>query len=370
MRTSPIDVLLSTWRADPVTLVVLVVAAMLCALGIRRAATRGVAWSHRRTATFYALGLGSYALVELGFLGTWSEQLRRAFTARIALLLLAIPGLIALGKPLELARAGLGDAGRARLDALVSGRTARLFGLFGHSVGVRLAGWGSAGRGRGPRGSVAPTAAPTEDLDVSHDSSGCADACSAACPCSRCDLLLGLDGVHVEDVDRRDGLLIVTVSSPAAPTGCPSCGVVATGRGRRRRVLHDVPGVTRVRIVWRQRVWRYDEVGCVRRTFVEQLPGLVARRGSITTRAVGWAIGQLRREHATVHGIARQLGTSWKTVWRAVEPELVKLALRILGGGEGVKSAGDQEHADSSMCVKSALRHGSVDDRSVGRGSA
>ncbi|WP_454118028.1 cytochrome c oxidase assembly protein [Microbacterium lacticum] len=125
MRTSPIDVLLSTWRADPVTLVVLVVAAMLCALGIRRAATRGVAWSHRRTATFYALGLGSYALVELGFLGTWSAQLRRAFTARIALLLLAIPGLIALGKPLELARAGLGNAGRARLDALVSGRTAR-----------------------------------------------------------------------------------------------------------------------------------------------------------------------------------------------------------------------------------------------------
>jgi len=178
---------------------------------------------------------------------------------------------------------------------------------------------------------------------VSHDSSGCADACSAACPCSRCDLLLGLDGVHVEDVDRRDGLLIVTVSSPAAPTGCPSCGVVATGRGRRRRVLHDVPGVTRVRIVWRQRVWRCDEVGCVRRTVVEQLPGLVARRGSITTRAVGWAIGQLRREHATVHGIARQLGTSWKTVWRAVEPELVKLA-EDESRFENVTTLGVDEH--------------------------
>ncbi|MBP8882800.1 MAG: ISL3 family transposase [Dermatophilaceae bacterium] len=156
-------------------------------------------------------------------------------------------------------------------------------------------------------------------------------------------MLLGLDGVHVEDVDRRDGLLIVTVSSPAAPTGCPSCGVVATGRGRRRRVLHDVPGVTRVRIVWRQRVWRCDEVGCVRRTFVEQLPGLVARRGSITTRAVGWAIGQLRREHATVHGIARQLGTSWKTVWRAVEPELVKLA-EDESRFENVTTLGVDEH--------------------------
>ncbi|MDN4465744.1 ISL3 family transposase, partial [Microbacterium aurantiacum] len=135
----------------------------------------------------------------------------------------------------------------------------------------------------------------------------------------------------------------MTVSSPAAPTGCPSCGVVVTGRGRRRRVLHDVPGVTRVRIVWRQRVWRCDEVGCVRRTFVEQLPGLVARRGSITTRAVGWAIGQLRREHATVHGIARQLGTSWKTVWRAVEPELVKLA-EDESRFENVTTLGVDEH--------------------------
>ena len=176
-----------------------------------------------------------------------------------------------------------------------------------------------------------------------HPTSGCASARSAADPCSRCDVLLGLPDVHVERVDRRDGLLVVTVSTPAAPTGCPSCGVVATGRGRRRRVLHDVPATTRVRIVWRQRVWRCDEVGCARRTFVEQLPGLVARRGSITTRAVGWAIGQLRREHATVHGIARQLGTSWKTVWRAVEPELERLAADE-SRFENVTTLGVDEH--------------------------
>ena len=176
-----------------------------------------------------------------------------------------------------------------------------------------------------------------------HPTSGCADARSATDPCSRCDVLLGLDGVHVEHVDRLDRLLVVTVSSPAEPTGCPSCGVVATGRGRRRRLLHDVPGMTRVRIVWRQRVWRCDDDDCARKTFVEQLPTLVGRRGSITTRAVGWAIGQLRREHATVHGLARQLGTSWKTVWRAVEPELAKLAAdepRF----DGVTTLGVDEH--------------------------
>ena len=81
----------------------------------------------------------------------------------------------------------------------------------------------------------------------------------------------------------------------------------------------------------------------MRRTFVEQLPGLVARRGSITTRAVGWAIGQLRREHATVQGLARQLRTSWKTLWRAIRPVLERLA-----GDEsrftGVTSLGVDEH--------------------------
>lgn len=59
---------------------------------------------------------------------------------------------------------------------------------------------------------------------------------------------------------------------------------------------------------------------------MEQVPSLVAPRGSVTVRAVYWAIGQLRREHATIRGLARQLGTSWKTLWRAVEPELVTLA--------------------------------------------
>ncbi|WP_194385572.1 ISL3 family transposase [Microbacterium luteum] len=156
-------------------------------------------------------------------------------------------------------------------------------------------------------------------------------------------MLLGLDGVHVEHVQRGGGVLVVTVSTPASPTGCPGCGVLATGRGRRLRVLHDVPGVTRVRVVWRQRIWRCGEAACPRKTFVEQVPSLVAPRGSITKRAVTWAIGQLRREHATIQGLARQLGTSWKTVWRAVEPELVKLAADE-SRFENVTSLGVDEH--------------------------
>lgn len=44
-----------------------------------------------------------------------------------------------------------------------------------------------------------------------------------------------------------------------------------------------------------------------------------------------------------MHGLARQLGTSWKTVWRAIEPELVKLA-EDESRFENVTTLGVDEH--------------------------
>lgn len=129
---------------------------------------------------------------------------------------------------------------------------------------------------------------------------GCADACLADCPYSRCGLLLGSDCVHLKQVDRCDEVFVVTASTPADPTGCPETGMLVTGHGRRRRLLDDVPGMTRVRVVWRS-----GESGCPRKTSVEQDPSLVAPLGSLTQRAVAWAIKQLRREHATIQGLAQ-----------------------------------------------------------------
>lgn len=54
--------------------------------------------------------------------------------------------------------------------------------------------------------------------------------------------------------------------------------------------------------------------------------GLPAARGSITTRAISWAIRQLRAEHATIGGLARQLRVAWWTLWRVVKPRLEDLA--------------------------------------------
>ncbi len=43
-------------------------------------------------------------------------------------------------------------------------------------------------------------------------------------------------------------------------------------------------------------------------------------------RACWWAINQLRREHASVAGPARQLGTTWRTVWRSIDPFVEAMA--------------------------------------------
>ncbi len=174
------------------------------------------------------------------------------------------------------------------------------------------------------------------------NATGCSDAPTTD-PCVRCDTLLGIPNLHVEAVERTDVLVTVTVSTPWQLMGCPTCGVVAHSRGRRRRELHDVPGIVPVRVIWRQRTWRCPDPACARGTFVEQVPALVAPRGLLTVRAVDWAVGQLRREHATVQGLARQLSVDWKTLWRSIKPRLVELAADE-SRFDGVVSLGVDEH--------------------------
>jgi len=158
-------------------------------------------------------------------------------------------------------------------------------------------------------------------------------ACDRArsCPdltyCQRCDVLVGLDGFHVVGVADHGGRVQVVVESPAALEGCRTCGVVAHSHGRRAVRLIDVPCFGRpVELVWRKRTWRCEESRCPAGSFTEQRQDLAPPRALLTTRACWWAIGQLRREHASVQGLARQLGTTWRTVWNAVEPLLQAMA--------------------------------------------
>ncbi|MGE9808155.1 ISL3 family transposase [Janibacter sp. G1551] len=164
--------------------------------------------------------------------------------------------------------------------------------------------------------------------------------------CSRCDLLVGLGDLHVTgvDFDHDVGLLTVGVESSRAPMGCASCGVIAYSHGRSEVTLVDAPCFDRpVKLVWRKRTWRCEESACSTRVFTEQDPDVAAPRALLTRRACWWAINQIRREHASIRGIARQLGTTWNTVWTSIEPLLQDMA-DDESRFAGVKRLGVDEH--------------------------
>ncbi|WP_382306568.1 cytochrome c oxidase assembly protein [Herbiconiux sp. UC225_62] len=123
--------MLTTWQLSPIALTAIVLAALgyaFCIVLIRR---RGGRWRIRPTLGFIVLGLGSYAVIEFGFLGVYSSELRFAFTTRIALLLFAVPALLATGKPVELLRSALTGRARYLLNRLL---TSKVIGVMGNAV--------------------------------------------------------------------------------------------------------------------------------------------------------------------------------------------------------------------------------------------
>ena len=78
-------------------------------------------------------------------------------------------------------------------------------------------------------------------------------------------------------------------------------------------------------------------------TFVEQDETIAAPRALLTARAVGWAAAQLRAEHASISGLARQLGVDWNTMWRALKTRLECLDTDP-GRFDGVRMLGVDEH--------------------------
>ena len=105
-----------------------------------------------------------------------------------------------------------------------------------------------------------------------------------------------------------------------------------------------------MRLVWRKRTWRCAEPMCSAGVWTEH-DGLVRPRAPLTERRCCWAIAQIRREHASVAGLARQLGTSWRTVWRSI-----KLLLEAMAADpaqfENVDALGVDEHIWHDVSTK------------------
>ena len=75
-----------------------------------------------------------------------------------------------------------------------------------------------------------------------------------------------------------------------------------------------------VRIRRHKRRWICRETTCRTVTFLEHSEKVCAPRARLGTRAIRWAIRQLRFEGATIAGLACQLGTTWNTVWSHIKP--------------------------------------------------
>src|SRR3954452_44421 len=200
--------------------------------------------------------------------------------------------------------------------------------------------------------------------------------CGSTVPwCARADALFNLPDVHVVNVarDERDRL-IVTVETDADVGGCPSCGVVAIGHGRRIHAAADAPCFGAVTVVrWRKRVWRCAEPACPVRTFSEQHE-LIAPRARLIRRAVRWATDALTHDDTTVSALARHLGVDWHTLWDAVEVEAVtrladpaRLAgVATLGVDEHIwrpSRIGDADRAVTGMVDLTRDEHGNLHAR-------
>ena len=117
----PLLLLFATWSPSPAGLALAVVLSAAYGIGAWRG---GV--GPGRAVVFYALGIGSLVLVTCGFLQAFGPELRWAYALKSVLLLLVVPLLLGLGKPLAAVRAALGPGARRRLRSLGASRAVRV----------------------------------------------------------------------------------------------------------------------------------------------------------------------------------------------------------------------------------------------------
>lgn len=134
---------------------------------------------------------------------------------------------------------------------------------------------------------------------------------------SGADMLVGLTGMTVLDIEVG-AELVVTVETTADRVGCPSCGVVARGHGRRRTRVRDLPIAGRpVQLVWAKRVWRCVEACCETATWSERHDEIVPR-ATLTERAARELCRRVGEDGDSVAQVARDFGVGWFSAMAAV----------------------------------------------------
>ena len=138
--------------------------------------------------------------------------------------------------------------------------------------------------------------------------------------CRRCLSLVGLPDVVILDVEDVPGAALrVHVELTRSTQGCPTCGVIANVKDRRRVELVDLSMAGRpMRLVWAKRRFRCPEPSCPVGSWTEDEPRIASKRLMMTDRAGRWITEQVGRNARSVSEVARELGCDWHTVNDAV----------------------------------------------------
>ena len=128
--------------------------------------------------------------------------------------------------------------------------------------------------------------------------------------------MLGMDGFVVVSQTEEGGELYVLVETTTDLAGCPSCGVRATGHGRNRVQVRDLPAGGRpVRLVVAKRRWICVDADCDKKTFTEVAPAI---EGCLTHRAAREICRRVGEDGHSVAQVAREFGVGWATAMACV----------------------------------------------------
>jgi cytochrome c oxidase assembly factor CtaG len=115
-----------TWRFDLVVALVAVALAGGYLAGLTRLRRQGVRWPVGRSVAFLGLGVPSLVVATMGWPAVYAPMLFSVYVTQLTVLLLVVPLLLAMGRPIGLAGAALGPRGSARLTAVLHSRAARI----------------------------------------------------------------------------------------------------------------------------------------------------------------------------------------------------------------------------------------------------
>jgi transposase len=131
-------------------------------------------------------------------------------------------------------------------------------------------------------------------------------------------VMLGLPGIRVLSAAEVDGEIELLIETTPKIVGCSGCGVRARSKGRSETLVRDVDAFGRpVRLRWRTRRWHCPEPLCAVSTWTETHAANAAR-AVLTERARAEAARRVGSDADSVAEVARDYGTGWHTINRAV----------------------------------------------------